>query len=86
VEAPVGAGQTVFVQISYDTPWRAFANGKEIPVQKAQLGFIRLDTPPGYQDIVLEFQLPAENKVGRVLTALTVLAVVGMVAYRRRSL
>lgn len=86
LEAPVDAGQSVFVQVSYDKSWRAFANGKEIPVARAQLGFIRLDPPAGYQDIVLEFQLPRENQVGRILTVLTMLSVIAMVWQRRRTL
>ncbi len=39
---------------------------------------IAIDPPPGDQDISIAFVTPLENQVGRVLTIITLLAVIGL--------
>ncbi|MBL8233328.1 MAG: hypothetical protein JNL98_32830, partial [Bryobacterales bacterium] len=86
VRATVGNGQTVFLQVTYDKPWRASSGGKEYPVRKSQLGFMRIDMPPGDHEILLEFPVPLENKVGRAVTVLTLLGVAAMLWQRRKTI
>ncbi|MGH9631515.1 MAG: hypothetical protein ACRD7E_24685, partial [Bryobacteraceae bacterium] len=69
ISAPVDEGQTVLVQVSYDTPWRAFSGGQELPVRPGPLGFLLIDAPPGDHQIRLVFGLPFENFVGRIVSA-----------------
>ncbi|MCZ2146220.1 MAG: YfhO family protein [Bryobacterales bacterium] len=78
-------GQTLFVQVAYDSPWRAWANGRELPVRRTQLGFLRIDAPPGEHDIELVFQLPPENVFGRIVTLFTAAALVWLLRRPRRA-
>ena len=64
VHAPVGSGQSVFLQVSFDSNWRAYAGGERIPIRRNGLGLMTIDAPPGTQDIRLEFPMPFSNKVG----------------------
>jgi len=69
--ARVEAGQSVLVQETFDVAWHAWAGGKPVNIRKDVMGLMLLDTPPGEQDIVLEFVTPTENRVGLALTILT---------------
>lgn len=83
VHGRVGNAQTMFVQVAFDPSWHAYAGGKEVPVRKSQLNFMRIDVPEGTEDIVLRFSLPMENVIGRVLFGLAVLLL--LAAIRRRG-
>jgi uncharacterized membrane protein YfhO len=61
------------VQVAYDTPWRAWSGNTPLPIQKAPLGFMRIDAPPGEHDLRLVFTTPLENIVGRVLTVIALI-------------
>jgi hypothetical protein len=78
-------GQSIFIQVAYDTPWRAWSGGSELPVRQGPLRFMRIDAPPGDHDIRLQFTTPVENIVGRVLTVLTLCAGVWLAAIGLRS-
>jgi len=81
----VGEGQSVLVQESFDTPWHARSGGRELAVRKDAMGFMVIDTPPGQLDVELTFETPLENKVGRVLTGLTVAGLLVLVWAGRRA-
>jgi hypothetical protein len=49
------------------------------------MGFMVIDAPPGDREIELEFLTPLENKVGRVVTGLTVLGLLGLCWMGRRK-
>jgi uncharacterized membrane protein YfhO len=85
VRARVAPGQSVLVQESFDTPWRARSEGRDLPVRKDAMGFMIVDAPPGDREIELQFVTPLENHVGRVVTALTVLGLVGLMWWGRRE-
>ena len=68
VHAPVEAGQSILVQVSYDPAWRAYSRGAELPLRSDAMGFIVVDAPPGTQDVTLVFTTPAGNKVGYILS------------------
>ncbi|MCS7023415.1 MAG: hypothetical protein NZV14_01340 [Bryobacteraceae bacterium] len=86
VKAKLAPGQTLFIQVSYDSPWRAWSGGRQYPVRKAQLGFMRVDLPAGEHDLLLEFPLPLENRIGRILTLLTLVTIGAMLLYGRRTI
>jgi hypothetical protein len=79
VHARVGPGQSVVVQESYDPAWHAWSNGQPLPVRKDAMGFMVVDAPPGDGDITLAFVTPLENRVGRVVTVISILLVIALV-------
>jgi hypothetical protein len=81
-------GQSIVGQESYGPAWQAWSGGQPLPVRKDAMGFIVIGAPPGDQQITLEFVTPLENRVGRVVTVITILAVCGLIAIdwrRQRS-
>lgn len=85
VRARVEQGQSVLLQESYDTPWRARSEGRELPIRKDAMGFMVIDAPPGDREIELEFVTPLENVVGRGVTGLTVVGLIGLLWWGRRQ-
>lgn len=75
IHARLAADQSITVQETYDPAWHAYANGRRLPVYKDVIGFMRIDAPPGEQQIQLNFETPLENRIGRVV-ALIGLAIV----------
>ena len=84
VRATVQAGQSIVVQESYDPAWQAWAGGTQVPVRKDAMGFLVVDAPPGDGEVRLEFVTPLENQVGRIVTLLTLLILVGLTAWSAR--
>src|ERR1017187_4635781 len=80
VRATVQAGQSIVVQESYAPAWQARAGGTQVPVRKDAMGFMVVDAPPGDGEVRLEFVTPLENQVGRIVTLLTLLILVGLTA------
>ena len=88
LRAQLTPGQSIVVQESYDPAWQAWSGGQPLPVRKDAMGFIVIGAPPGDQQITLEFVTPLENRVGRVVTVISILAVCGLIAIdlrRQRS-
>lgn len=72
VRARVAQGQSVLVQVTYDPAWHAYAGGRALPVHRdAGADFSVIDAPPGEQDIDFVFETPLENRIGWVLTGLS---------------
>lgn len=84
VEATTQPGQSIFLQMAYDTPWQALEGAVKHPTRKSQFGFLRIDPPPGAHRITLRFVTPMENQVGRGLT-LGTLGLIGFMLIRRRN-
>jgi uncharacterized membrane protein YfhO len=80
VQAKIEPGQAIVVQESYDPAWHAWQNGKPLPLRKDAMGMMVIDAPPGDADIQVAFVTPLENQVGRILTAITVLLLLVMLA------
>ena len=87
VHAAVQPGQSVLVQVTYDPAWRAYSGGLELPIRQDAMDFMAIDAPPGDRDIVLVFETPRGNKVGNVVTILSLLTCLclGIVAWRTAS-
>ena len=80
VHARLDAGQSVVVQESYDPAWHAWSAGQPLAVRKDAMGLMAIDAPPGNHDISLRFVTPLENQVGRVVTAITSMVILALVA------
>ncbi|MGH9720478.1 MAG: hypothetical protein ACRD8O_09710 [Bryobacteraceae bacterium] len=87
VRAPVSAGQSIVVLITYDPAWRAYSAGRSLRTGRDVMGQTLIEAPPGDHDIRLVFETPRQVKLGRALTALSVVAVATLVflAVRRRG-
>jgi hypothetical protein len=88
IKAPVGENQSILVQVSYDTNWRAYSGSTRLPTRNTKLGLILIDAPPGNHDIRLEFPTPFSNVAGRAVTlvSLTISAALIYMGIRRRKL
>jgi hypothetical protein len=84
VRAKVEPGESIVVQESWDPAWQAWAGGKQLPVRKDVMGFMVVDAPAGDQEIRLVFATPLENRVGRMVTLATLLALAGLVVFSGR--
>jgi hypothetical protein len=70
IHAPIVASQSVVIQETYDSGWRAWTeNGREVPIDRDVLGFMRIDPPSGTHDLYLHFDTPLEERIGSLLTA-----------------
>jgi hypothetical protein len=78
VHVKLEPGQSVVVQESYDPAWHAWSGGQPLTVRKDAMGLMAIDAPPGDQEISLAFVTPLENQVGRVVTILSILVVIGL--------
>jgi uncharacterized membrane protein YfhO len=72
------------VQESWDPAWQAWDGGKQLPLRKDVMGFMVVDAPPGDQEIRLAFVTPLENRIGRLVTLTTFLALAGLVVFSVR--
>jgi hypothetical protein len=84
VRAPVKEGESVFVQVSFDSNWRAYANGQRVPIRRNKLGFMTIDAPSGTDELRLHFPTPFSNQVGRTLTIGAMLALGALLYIGRR--
>ncbi|MEJ7604733.1 MAG: hypothetical protein WKF37_00300 [Bryobacteraceae bacterium] len=75
VKAPVRAGQSVLVQISFDSNWKAYRGLQRLTTRNSHLGFLVIDAPPGNEDIRLRFPT-FSNIIGRIVTCFTLFVVV----------
>jgi len=78
LRARLEPGQSLLVQETFDPYWRAWLNGRRLPVRKDAMGLMLIDAPPGQHEILLVFETPLENRVGRVLAGASGLAVLGL--------
>jgi hypothetical protein len=84
IKAPVGEGQAVWVQVSYDTNWRAYIGETQVPIRSDKLGLMLIDAPAGTQEIRLQFPTPRANYVGRTVSLISLLIVFALIWRSRR--
>lgn len=81
IQGVFAEGDALVVQENFDPSWRAYtAAGASLPVSSDPLGFLFVDVPPGAREIVLQFTLPRENAIGRLITILTACALLFLFA------
>ncbi|MBZ5575405.1 MAG: hypothetical protein LAP40_02460 [Acidobacteriia bacterium] len=73
VRARIEPGQSLVVQETYDPAWQAWAGNQSLSVRKDAMGFLAVDPPPGENLIRLQFVTPLENRVGALVTLLTLM-------------
>jgi uncharacterized membrane protein YfhO len=76
--AIVAGGQSILVQETYDPAWHAWSNGTPLVVRKDAMDMMVIDAPPGDHEITIAFLTPLENKVGGVVTLLTLMTILAM--------
>jgi hypothetical protein len=76
IRARLAAGQSIVAQETYDPAWHAWSGTQSLPVHKDPMGFLAVDPPPGDREIRLQFVTPMENRVGRLVTLVTLLLLV----------
>jgi hypothetical protein len=76
IQAATMTGQSLIVQVAYDSQWRAQSAGAELLIRKDALGQMLIETPPGRHDIELRFETPLENQIGKVIATLTALILI----------
>lgn len=83
VEGSTTGGQAILVQETWDPAWRAYENGKPLPIHAdLTMGFMLIDTQPGRHTIEMRFETPLENRVGEVLFLITAAVMAGLVIRR----
>ena len=85
VHAKVQPGQTLVVQETYDPAWHAWSDGRALTIRKDAMGMMAIDAPVGEHEIAVIFITPMENRIGRVLTLLTIVLLAGMLWLGFRS-
>ena len=78
-------GESLAVLASYDPAWHAYSRGSPLPVRKDALGQMLIEAPPGEHDLRLVFETPLENRIGRILSIVSALLLVVLVAKRVRA-
>jgi hypothetical protein len=81
-------GQLLLIQESYDPAWHAYLDGTELGVREDVLGQTLVAVPPGEHEILMRFELPLENWIGRILTMIAILVTLtlAVLGARRRQL
>jgi uncharacterized membrane protein YfhO len=74
--AKVAPGQSILVQETYDPAWQAWSGATPLTIRKDAMDMMVIDAPPGEHELTIAFLTPLENKVGRVLTLISVLIIV----------
>jgi hypothetical protein len=66
VQASLEPGEAILIQETWDQGWQS-----PVPLSRDAFGFMLLDPGPGAHDITLTYTLPRENRIGRVITVLS---------------
>ncbi|MDZ4799422.1 MAG: hypothetical protein SGI92_14760 [Bryobacteraceae bacterium] len=78
VKARVAAGQSLWVAESMDANWRAYAGGNRVPIRIDNLGFMVVDLPPGDHEVRFEFPMPLSNRIGWMVTLMSLSGIAGL--------
>jgi hypothetical protein len=78
LKARLAPGESLMVQESYDPAWEASSGGGKLNIRKDAMGFMLIDAPPGDREIDLAFVTPFENRVGRVVSVVTAITILGL--------
>jgi hypothetical protein len=76
--ATISSGQALLFQETFDPAWRAYTDGKPLRIDRDPMGFMLVDVPPGAHVIRMRFETPLENRVGWIVTGLTLLVTAGL--------
>ena len=65
----------VFFSIPYDEGWTAYVNGKEVPVEKVNVGFMAVAVDSGVSEIEFRYETPG-LKLGIIITSVSAIILV----------
>jgi hypothetical protein len=85
LRARLSPGQAVLVQETYDPAWQAWSDGQRLPIHADAMGFMLVEAPPGENQIRLAFVMPFENRVGWVLTGISLLLLAALASQGVRT-
>jgi len=69
IDSELHPGQVISVQVTYDRGWRAFSNGRELPVLRDGLGLMTIQTDcQGHCPVDLVFDLDTVRRICRVVS------------------
>ncbi|HEV8145364.1 MAG TPA: hypothetical protein VGP79_03245 [Bryobacteraceae bacterium] len=85
VQAEVASGEAILIQETFDPSWRAYENGRPVPIREDPvMNFMILDVPSGSHNIQARFETPLENRIGGVLTASSLMLAVALLIRSRK--
>jgi hypothetical protein len=80
LQGHASAGQSILFQETYDPAWRAYENGRPVPIREEPvMDFMLLDVPEGNHIIQFRFETPAENRIGAIVSGLGFALVLTMI-------
>jgi hypothetical protein len=69
VQSHVPVGQAILLQETYDPAWRAYEDGRSVPIHfEPVMNFMLLEVPEGNHVVQLRFETPTENRVGGIIS------------------
>ena len=78
----LGESRLLFVPIAYSSGWSASVDGQEVPVLRANTGFMALDLAPGHHEIQMHYHTPGLTQ-GLAVTGVGVVALLVLVVVLR---
>jgi len=86
VEAAVHSDRPVLATaaVAWSPKWHATVDGRAVPLGRSREGLLTLPLPAGSSDVVLQFRSDGWDRAGIACTLLTLAALVGWAARRRR--
>jgi hypothetical protein len=80
IRARLQPGEALVVLASYDPAWHAYSRGSPLAIRKDAMGQMLIDAPPGEHDLRLVFETPLENRIGYILSMVSGLLVLVLIA------
>ena len=78
------SGFLVFSELWYPG-WKAYDNGKEVPIYKADLLFRAVALTKGNHIIIFSYE-PASIKIGEIISGITIFLIIGYILLYNRHL
>jgi hypothetical protein len=87
IDGTMDAGKLIAVNMNYDSAWHASQDGREVPIETDNLGFMVLrPTAASATHIEMRYRVGAEPRVMAAISALTWIgAAAGLFLWRKRS-
>jgi uncharacterized membrane protein YfhO len=74
----------LFLSIPLDRGWHATLNGKEVPLERVNIGFSGLMLPAGKHQLVLQYELPWKQK-GLILSLVSLIGLAGAIFWTSKK-
>lgn len=74
----------LFLSIPYSIGWKAYVDGQEVDVLKANVGFIALDIPEGSHFVQLIYETPG-IRAGGIVSGISLLILIALVIYKKKK-